>query len=119
MEQNIENKNTKTPVKKNDTTAIRFDKTFMRQVTKLVDKANKKQYGRKVKAKALLTNLLELADEKLIEEVILKTQDESLSVNDKKEMYMKENLSKFKGTKDEFEQKMMELMSGFLSQNPT
>ena len=119
MEQNTENKTIKAPTKKNDTTAIRFDKAFMRQVTKLVDKANKKQFGRKVKPKMFLVNLLGLADEKLIEKVIQKSQEESLSVNDKKEMYMKENLTKFKGTKEEFEQKMMELMTGFLSQNPS
>lgn len=117
MEQNIENKVPKTSHKKNDSTAIRFDKAFMRQVTKLVDKANKKQFGRKVKPKAILVNLLNLADEKLLEKTIQKSQEESLTQNDRKEMFMRENIAKFKGNKEEFEQKMMELMSGFLSQN--
>ena len=119
MEQNIENKTPKTTQKKNDSTAIRFDKVFMRQVTKLVDKANKKQFGRKVKPKAILVNLLNLADEKLLEKTIQKSQEESLTQSDRKEMFMKENLGRFKGNKEEFEQKMMELMSGFLSQSPT
>ena len=119
MEQNIENKTPKITQKKNDTTAIRFDKTFMRQVTRLVDKANKKQFGRKVKPKAILVNLFNLADEKLLEKTIQKSQEESLTQSDRKEMFMKENLGRFKGNKEEFEQKMMELMSGFLSQSPT
>ncbi|MAE59368.1 MAG: hypothetical protein CME69_10835 [Halobacteriovorax sp.] len=119
MEQNIENKTPKSTQKKNDSTAIRFDKTFMRQVTRLVDKANKKQFGRKVKPKTILVNLFNLADEKLLEKTIQKSQEESLTQSDRKEMFMKENLGRFKGNKEEFEQKMMELMSGFLSQSPT
>lgn len=117
MEQNIENKTPKSNQKKVESTAIRFDKAFMKQVTRLVDKANKKQFGRKVKPKTILINLLSLADDRLIEKTIKKSQDESLTLSDRKEMFMKEHLGKFKGSKEEFEQKMMELMSGFLTQN--
>ena len=118
MEQNTENKTIKAPKKKNDTTAIRFDKAFMRQVTKLVDKANKKQFGRKVKPKNMIVNLLRLADENLIEKVVKKSQEESLTNKDQDAIFLKENLGKFSGTKEEFDQKMRQLMASFLSQNP-
>jgi hypothetical protein len=119
MEQNTINKSTNTTIKKTESVAIRFDKSFMKQIPKIVDKANKKQYGRKIKAKSIIVNTFSILDEKLIDKVIKKSQEESLSANDKKDMYMKENLTKFKGSKEEFEQKMMELMTGFLSQSPS
>lgn len=119
MEQNTINKSTNTTIKKTESVAIRFDKSFMKQISKIVDKANKKQYGRKIKAKSIIVNTFSILDEKLIDKVIKKSQEESLSANDKKDMYMKENLTKFKGSKEEFEQKMMELMTGFLSQSPS
>jgi len=119
MEQNTINKSTNTTSKKTESVAIRFDKSFMKQISKIVDKANKKQYGRKIKAKSIIVNTISILDEKLIDKVIKKSQEESLSANDKKDMYMKENLTKFKGSKEEFEQKMMELMTGFLSQSPS
>jgi len=87
--------------------------------SKLVDKANKKQFGRKVKPKNLLVNLLNLADDNLIENVIKKSQEDSLSHSDKRELFLKKHMEKFSGSKEDFEEKMMELMSGFLSQNLT
>jgi len=117
MEQNTVTKTAKTNTKKADSVAIRFDKAFMKQVSKIVDKANKKQYGRKVKPKTVLVNLLSLVDESLIEKVIKKSQQESLTLKDKKDKFIKDNLAKFNGTKDEMEEKMMEYFEGFLSQN--
>jgi len=119
MEQNTANKTSKSTAKKADSTAIRFDKVFMKQVSKLVDKANKKQFGRKVKPKNLLVNLLNLADDNLIKNVIKKSQEDSLSHSDKRELFLKKHMEKFSGSKEDFEEKMMELMSGFLSQNLT
>lgn len=118
MEQNTANKTSKPTAKKADSTAIRFDKAFMKQVTKLVDKANKKQFGRKVKPKNVLVNLLNLADDNLIEKVITKSQEESLTNKDQYALFLKENLSKFQGTKEEFDEKMRQLMASFLSQKP-
>tara|TARA_Y100000590_G_C15544660_1_gene948388 strand:+ start:112 stop:471 length:360 start_codon:yes stop_codon:yes gene_type:complete len=118
MEQNTANKTTKTATKKTDSTAIRFDKVFMRKISKLVDKANKKQFGRKVKPKNFLVNLLCLADDTLLEKVIQKSQEESLTSKDQDAIFLKENLGRFSGTKEEFDQKMRELMASFLSQNP-
>ncbi len=119
----MEQTNTQKPVrkttKKSDSSAIRFDKTFMRQIARLVDRANKKQFGRKIKAKDIIKTLFTLADESIIEKVVKSTQEDSLTLENKKEIFMRENLSKFEGNKEDFEQKMMELMSGFLSQNRT
>jgi hypothetical protein len=51
--------------------------------------------------------------------VIRKTQENSLTLENKKDIFLKENMNKFKGSKEDFEIKMMELMKGFLSQNAT
>lgn len=118
MEQNTENKTVKNATKKTDSTAIRFDKAFMKQISKLVDKANKKQFGRKVKPKSILVNLLKMAEPSLLENVVKKSQEESLSHNDKRELYLKERISKFSGSKEQLESKMMEVFDQYLSQYP-
>lgn len=115
----ITTKEVKSNTKKVDSVAIRFDKAFMKQVTRIVNKANKKQFGRKIKPKAILQNLLDIVDESVIEKVIKKTQDESLTIKDRKEMNFKQNMSLFGGSKEKYEQKMMELMDNYLSANPT
>jgi hypothetical protein len=117
MEQNTTNKTVKTTTKKTDSVAIRFDKAFMKQVSKIVDKANKKPYGRKIKPKAIIVNLLGLIDENLLDKVIKKSQQESLTIKDKKDKFIKENLAKFGGSVEEMETKMMEHFMGYLSQN--
>lgn len=117
MEQNTTTKNVNKNLKKNDSSAIRFDKVFIKQVSRLVEKANKKQFGKKIKSKAILENLLKLADEKLIEHVIKQSQEESLTHNDKKEIFLKEKLSNFSGSKEQLELKMMEIFDQYLSQN--
>lgn len=103
--------------KRSEPTTIRFNRVFMKQIGKLVDKANKKQFGRKIRPGAIVENIFKLIDESLIDKAIKKTQEESLRPKDKKEIFLKENLGKFKGTKEEFEEKMMELMGVFISQN--
>ncbi|MBT4792675.1 MAG: hypothetical protein HON90_13965 [Halobacteriovoraceae bacterium] len=118
MEQNTLNKTVKTNTKKTDSSAIRFDKAFMKTISKIVDKANKKQFGRKVKPKTILVNMLSLLDENLIDKVIKMSQENSLTHKDKKELFLKENLSKFSGSAEEMEAKMMEHFKGYLSQNP-
>ncbi len=118
MEQNNTSKPIKKAVKKTDSTAIRFDKAFMRQIARLVDRANKKPFGRKVKPKAILENLLKYADEKLLENVVKQAQEDSLTHTDKRELFLKEKLSKFSGSKEQLELKMMEVFDQYLSQNP-
>lgn len=118
MEQTSTTKQTKKVTKKNDSSAIRFDKTFMRQIARLVEKANKKPFGRKVKPKAILENLLKLADENLLDKVIKQAQDDSLSHSDKREIFLKDKLSNFSGSKEDLEMKMMEVFDQYLSQNP-
>ena len=118
MEQNNTSKPIKKTAKKTDSTAIRFDKTFMRQIARLVDRANKKPFGRKVKPKTILENLLKFADEKLLENVVKQAQEDSLTHTDKRELFLKEKLSNFSGSKEQLELKMMEVFDQYLSQNP-
>ena len=117
MEQDNISKPVRKAPKKSDFSVIRVNKDFTRRVSKLVDRANKKLFGRKVKARAILENLLHFADKKLLENVIKKAQEESLSHNDKKEAFLKEKLPKFNGSKEQLELKMMEVFDLYLSQN--
>ncbi len=103
--------------KKSDSSAIRFHRDFMRKVSKLVDRANKKSFGKTMRPGAILENLLHLADDKLLEEVVKKTQEDSLSHNDKREVFLREKLTKFNGSKEQLELKMMEVFDQYLSQN--
>ena len=105
--------------KKSDSFTVRFDKSFMKKVSRLVDRANKKPFGRKIRPRVILETLLGLADEKLLESVVKKAQEDSLSHNDKKEAFLKEKLSKFGGSKEQLELKMMALLNQHLSQNRT
>ena len=82
-----------------------------------MEKANKKPFGEKIKSRAILENLFNLADEKLLENVIKKAQEESLSHCDKREVFINEKLSKFNGSKEKLELKMMEVFDQYLSQN--
>ena len=116
MEQTSTTKQTKKVAKKNDSSAIRFDKTFMRQISRLVEKANKKPFGRKIKPKDIVKTLFSLVDDSLLEKVIKKVQEESLTIDNKKEIFFKKHINQFEGSKEKFEEKMMELMKGFLSQ---
>ena len=106
----------KTP-KRSDSSGIRFNKNFMKKILKLVDRANKKTFGRKVVPRVIIENLLHLADEKLLDHVIKKAQENSLSLSDRREVFFRERLSKFNGSKEQMELKMMEIFDQYLSQN--
>ena len=103
--------------KKSDSFAVRFNKDFMRKILRLVEKANKKSFGRRVKPKAILENLLHLADDSLLARVIKKAQEDSLSHNDKREAFLKERLANFNGSREQLELKMMEVFDQHLTQN--
>ena len=117
MEQNQKNNVVKKVNNQNDSSVIRFDKTFMKSIKKHVDKANKKQFGKIVRAKHIITHLVALADNDLINKAIQYAQEDSLSLSDKKDLKFKENMSKFGGSREKYEEKMMELMDQFLLQN--
>ena len=73
---------------------------------------------RKIKPKVILINLLKLATPQLLDEVVKRSQEDSLSHNDKRELFIKEKMSKFRGSKEQLEAKMMEVFDQYLSQNP-
>ena len=104
-------------VRSSDKKCVYFDKEFSKKITRLVEMANKKTLGRKIRIKDFIIMLLDTARSDLIEEVIRKVQDNSLSVVDKRELFIKENLNRFGGNRDEMEKMMMKLMDGYLSQN--
>ena len=116
MEQDNIKKSKKT-AKKNDFLTVRFGRDFMRKVSKLVERANRKPFGRKVRARMILESLFSLADEKLLEGAVKKAQEDSLSHTDKREAFLKEKLSKFGGSREQLERKMMEVFDQHLSQN--
>lgn len=106
----------KSNVKKTDSVVIRFDKSFMKQLTKIVDKANRKQFGRKIKPKNIIVELLNLADESLISKVLNNVQDKSLSTKDQKAILYKNIAGKFKGSIDELELKLLQKYAQEMSQ---
>ena len=114
MEQSVSNVVARSKQIKRASSSIRFGHQFIKQVKRVVDKANKKDLGRKVKLNSVLEEVFNQADEALIEKVIKICQEKSLSSEDKKTNFIKEKLSKFKGTREEFDQKMMELMEEYL-----
>ena len=117
----MEQHNTPTSVrkvtKKGDSSSVRFSKNFMKKVSKIVDRANRKSFGRRVKPNMILESLFNLADEKLLEASVKKAQEDSLSHSDKREAFLKEKLSKFSGSKEQLELKMMEVFDQYLSQD--
>ncbi len=119
MEQNNISRPVKKVSKKSDSSTVHFNRDFMRKVSRLVERANKKSFGRKVKPRAILENLFHLADEKLLERVVKKAQEDSLSHNDKREAFLKERLTKFNGSREKMELKMMEIFDQYLLQNQT
>lgn len=48
--------------KKHGSSAIYFDRDFMKKILRLTEKTNKKSFGRKVKSKDTLEKLLQLVD---------------------------------------------------------
>lgn len=116
MKQAEATKTLKKANKSNNLMAIRFNNPFIAKLKKLVDRANKKSYGRKVKPSHIITQLFFLSDEVLKEKVIKQAQEESLTLKNREELFEKENLNKFGGSKEEFNEKMRELMGVHLSQ---
>lgn len=112
MEINVENKLTKQ--KSTIPSAIRLDRPIMRQLMKLVERSNRKQFGRKIKTKSFLQNLINLVDDELIDKTIKRSQEESLTHSDRQEISFRRNLSLFAGSKDKYEEKLMELMDNYL-----
>lgn len=107
----------KTKTNKNESTSIRFDKNFIKKLAKVVDKANKKPFGKKIYAKDILVNLFEVTNDDTIQKVIAKCQEDSLTHKDKKELFIKQSAAKLGGSPELVEEKMMELMKNFLSQS--
>lgn len=107
----------KTKTNKNESTSIRFDKSFIKKLAKVVDKANKKPFGKKIYAKDILVNLFEITSDENIQKVIAKCQEDSLTHKDKRELFIKQSAAKLGGSPEQVEKKMMELMNSYLSQN--
>jgi hypothetical protein len=114
MENTMEQNKSNTKSAKNESTSIRFDKAFVKKLSKIVDKANKKAFGKKIYPKDIIINLFQLSDEPTLQKAIKKSQDESLTHKDKKELFIKESAAKFGGSPEQVEAKMMELMNNYL-----
>ena len=117
MEQSVSNNVVRPQIAKRASSSIRFNTQFIRKVKRVVDKANRKDLGRKIKLNDVLEQFFLQADEDLIQKVITICQENSLNAEDKKTKFIKEKLSKFNGTRQEFDFKMMELMENFLESN--
>ena len=100
--------------KKKDYGIIRVDQALLKRVKRLVDKANKKSLGKRVKARDILANLLDVVGEEVIGKAIKIAQEKSLSFKEKQEAFVKANMGRFKGDREQFERKMVELMGDFL-----
>ncbi len=94
MEEKVE----KTKAKR-DISAIRIDIATQKLLSSLILKANRKNFGRKIKA----VQLVQLALTKISEQDIKQLQDASLSNSDRLEMRFREHVKKFGAiSKDEF-----------------
>lgn len=111
-----QNKST-TKTNKNESTSIRFDKVFVKKISKLVDKANKKTFGKKVYPKDIISKLFELSDESMIQKAVNESQEDSITHKDRKKMFLKEFASKVSGGVEALESEMMELLKQKYSQN--
>ena len=98
-EKNISQPPKKT-VKRRGYSVARLDKDFMRKISRLAERANKKRFGRRVRSKDILESLFSLADDSLLDQVVKKAQENSLSLDDKREAFLKERLGKFDGSKE-------------------
>ena len=73
-----------------------------------------KAFGKKIYPKDIIINLFELSDEAIVQKAIKKSQEESLTHKDKRELFIKESAAKFGGSPEQVEAKMMELMNGIV-----
>jgi len=87
------------PKAKSDVSAIRIDLSTQKLVSSLLAKANRKSFGRKVKA----SQLVQLALSKLDDADIRQLQEKSLSNADRMEMKFREYCKRNSGaTREEF-----------------
>ncbi|MBT4761078.1 MAG: hypothetical protein HOO06_05210 [Bdellovibrionaceae bacterium] len=111
----IENKKqTKLSSKKLNTAGVRVNKETRRDLTRLVDKINKKQFGKRVKISEVIALAITLVGEKHIQLL----QQSSLSNADKIEMQYKDYIRQNGSiSKDDFLGKLHDLMLGKLTPN--
>jgi hypothetical protein len=98
-------KNTpKKRIKKNDSSTIKITKETKRELSKLLMKVNKKDFGKRVRVEKLLLLALQQIDDSHIKQL----QNESLSNEDKLEMKYREYISKNDNiSKDDFIGKLL------------
>ena len=98
---------------KSEVSAIRIDIATQKLVSSLLAKANRKSYGRKVKA----SQLVQLALSKLDDADIRQLQEKSLSNADRMEMKFREYCKRNGGaTREEF---LGQLLSGDVAKSPS
>ena len=113
MEQSDNKKVTTAASKKLNTTGIRVDKDTRRIIARILDKLNKKQFGKRVKANQLIALAIGLLNDDHYKQL----QKQSLSNADKLEMQFKEYVRQHGSiSKDEFLGKLHELFIGQMSQ---
>lgn len=109
METSENKKQLKSNSKKLNTTGIRVGKETKRDLARLIEKVNKKQFGKRIKVGELIALSIKLIAEKHIVEL----QQASLSNADKIEMQYKEYVRQNGAiSKDDFLGKLHNLMVG-------
>jgi hypothetical protein len=104
MEQNDQKKAAKPSAKKNNSSALRVSNDTRKKVLSELAKANKKTFGRRIKADQLIA----LGLSRLTAQDIVELQEKSLSNQDKMEKAYRDYVSKFgQVSRDEFIGKMM------------
>ena len=104
MEQNTTQKTSKSSSKKVNTIGIRVDKNTKRQIARILDKINKKQFGKRVKTNQLISLALNLVTEEHYKQL----QEQSLSNADKLEQKYRKFVSENGAiSKDEFIGKLL------------
>ena len=113
METSENKKQSKIKIKKLNTAGIRVDKETQRDLNRLVDKINKKQFGKKVKISQIIALSVKLIGDEHIKEL----QHNSLSNADKIEMQYRDYIRQNGAiSKDEFLGKLHNLMLGSMTQ---
>lgn len=114
METLNDKKKSKIESKKINTAGIRVTKEIRRDLARLLDKINKKQFGKKIKASQVIAVAIKLIEEKHIQEL----QQSSYSNADKIEMQYREYVRQNGAiSKDQYLGKLHELMLGNMSQS--
>lgn len=114
METSENKKQIKSNSKKLNTAGIRVNKDTRRDLARLVEKVNKKQFGKKVKISEVIALAITLIGEKHIQEL----QQFSLTNADKIEMQYKDYIRQNGSiSKDDFLGKLHDLMLGKMAPN--